>query len=63
MKHTLTFALHYDTAGALRYNQTTEDGKAVPAQARLDDALVGKLYLRKSRTQGTPPQLTVTVEY
>ena len=62
MKHTLTLKLERETKGALRYQEISLDGKAVP-EGDSEAYLIGTLYLRKSQTeQPWPQQLTVTVE-
>lgn len=48
------FVLDKLTPGAIRFKQTTENGKPVgPAS---DDKLIGALYFRKARVEGAIPE-------
>jgi hypothetical protein len=58
VKHTLKFKIAKETKGALQYKEVDTDGHGTSG-----DYVVGTLYLRKSAVDGTPADLTVTVEY
>ncbi len=62
MKVECTFKLVNVTKGALRYEQTQENGQ--PVQPRdTNGQLVGTLYVRKAKMEGQPEMLKITVEY
>lgn len=57
----LFFHLERETKGALRYQERTLEGQT-KGQDRVDDYVIGTLYVRKAGVQGTPRVLRVTLE-
>lgn len=58
MKVTVTMTLERETKGAVRYQEVNPQGQPV----ELVDALIGTLYIRKSKLSDTPKTIEVTVE-
>jgi hypothetical protein len=46
-----------ETPGALRYKEIAKEG------AKVDDMLIGQLYLRKAQVEGSPKAIEVSVTF
>lgn len=60
MKLTATFIHTDETKGAVIYQETDANGEIIDGLA---DVVVGRLYIRKSRTGKSPPgNIKITIE-
>lgn len=57
------FSLAATTKGALKYEQTSQDGVTIPPTSPADAKIIGTVYLRKAQVKGEPKNITIKVEY